>query len=341
MIDLPKLGAVTRRRFLTISAAMAGTAAVSLCHAKAQTGPGSGAAFETFTWHGVALGAQASLTLQHRDEGKAKAAIVACVAECARLEAIFSLHRPDSAISQLNANGVLREAPADLRRVLGEAVLLAGQSHGYFDPTIQPLWDCYTSHFERATNDRSGPPPHKVAEARALVDWRAVNVSQSTVRFAKPNMAVTLNGIAQGYITDRVADLLRNEGFEHVLVNMGELAALGPKFDGASWHVQIPDPLKGDTLATLAMAGGAVATSSFTGFSFDESGEFGHIFDPRSGLPAKVATSVTVVSETAARADGLSTAIAAGAEPRPLLGQDRALIQYARGAPPIWITGEA
>ena len=45
-------------------------------------------------------------------------------------------------------------------------------------------------------------------------------------------MAITLNGIAQGYITDKVGDLLRAAGFEHVLVNMGEQLAIGPKWSG-------------------------------------------------------------------------------------------------------------
>lgn len=100
---------VTRRRLLTIAAAAAGCATIGLRPARA-------GAVASYTWHGVALGANASLTLQHTDESIAKAAIASCLEEVARLEAVFSLHRSDSALSQLNAQGTLTAAPHDLRR---------------------------------------------------------------------------------------------------------------------------------------------------------------------------------------------------------------------------------
>lgn len=325
---------VTRRRFIAVSAAIVGACAVGAKRKSAR-------AAQTFTWRGIALGANASLTLQHGDEAAARSAIASCLAEVARLEAIFSLYKADSAIAALNANGRLDDAPADLRRLLADALRLSGESNGAFDPTVQPLWQCYADHFSAGTGDPAGPSAETIARARNLINWRDVAISAGSIVLARPGMAITLNGMAQGYITDRVGDLLRTMGFSNVLVNMGEQLALGPKWDGEAWQVQIAEPYSGEgSLATLSLTNGAVATSSYTGFSFDPAGRFGHIIESASGRPAQTWQSVTVLAPGAARADGLSTAIAAsGTETdwRPVLGSARALVQPVRHGAVRWL----
>lgn len=333
--SIAPLAPVTRRRLLTIAAAAAGCAAFGLRPARAATAA-------SYTWHGVALGANASLTLQHPDESIAKAAIASCLEEVARLEAVFSLHRSDSALSQLNAQGALTAAPHDLRRLLADALRLASQTAGRFDPTIQPLWQCYADHFARNPQDAAGPAIAQLDAARALVDWRGVEMAGSAIRLARRGMAVSLNGMAQGYITDRVGDLLRGAGFTHVLVNMGEQLAIGPKWNGESWNIAITDPSDATrTLASLTTSQGALATSSPRGFAFDAHGRYTHIFDTRAGRPSEAFTSVSVLADSAAYADGLSTAIAASSADTDwsgILGSTRVLVQTAPGAPARWLT---
>ena len=70
-------------------------------------------------------------------------------------------------------------------------------------------------------------------DLRALVDFRQIDCSAAAIGFARPGMAITLNGIAQGYLTDAIADLLRNEGFETAVADLGELRALGRHPKGA------------------------------------------------------------------------------------------------------------
>ena len=124
-------------------------------------------------------------------------------------------------------------------------------------------------------------------------------------------MAVSLNGIAQGYITDRIAELLRRNGFENVLVNLGEIRGVGGHPSGRRWSVGIaitPD----DTGAsrTLEIADQAVATSAPMGTPLNTSGTAHHLFDPRTGACAAHHQSVTVTAQTAALADAYSTAFA-------------------------------
>ena len=70
---------------------------------------------------------------------------------------------------------------------------------------------------------KAGEAEDALAAALALVDWRAVEVDAGNKRvsFARPGMGLTLNSGAQGYITDRVAEVLRAHGFDRMLVDMG------------------------------------------------------------------------------------------------------------------------
>lgn len=303
---------IDRRRFIAIAAAAGGAGLL----------PGRvlGRALETVTWRGVALGAEASLALQHPDRAEAGAAIEAALAEVARLEAIFSLFRADSALVRLNAAGRLDEAPADFRILLAEALHLAKRTDGAFDPTIQPLWTLYARHFTQPGAAPDGPPAQDVAAALQCVGWQNVAMDGARIRLLRPGMALTLNGIAQGYITDKVGDLLRARGFTHVLVNMGEQLALGPREDGTPWTVGIADPAAPDrALAHLPVAGGAMATSGGYGLRFDPDGRLPHVLDPRTGWPATRWASMTVVAARATLADGLSTALSVAPDAAALL----------------------
>lgn len=299
MTDAMRLSTpVNRRRFISIAAAFAGVAAIGLRLARARP-------LQTVTWRGVALGAPATLILQHPSEAEAKDAINACLAEVARLEAIFSLHRIDSVLVRLNAVGALQDAPADLRVLLTRALSIAARSGGAFDPTIQPLWQFYAERREAGSSIN----PDDVDRVRERVGWQKVRIEGTAIRFAQPGMAVTLNGIAQGYITDKAGDILRARGFEHVLVDMGEQLAVGAKLDGTAWHVGIRDPEReGRVMETVSIRSGAIATSSNKSVGSGGLG-FPHIINPHTGRPADQWTNVTVVAESATQADGLSTAL--------------------------------
>ncbi len=252
---------VSRRRFIVAAAAAAGSGLLPHM-AAART-------VKTFDWRGVALGAEATLTLQHYDEVEARGAIAACLAEIARLEMIFSLHRPDSALSMLNRMGRIEDAPHDLRILLAEALHLAAATQGAFDPTIQPLWTLYARHFDDPAADAGGPTAKEISRAQALAGWQDVSIWGSQIVLSRNGMAITLNGIAQGYITDKVGDVLRARGFHHVLVNMGEQLATGPKWDGVAWNVGIVDPTSAaSVIEEFPLHQGAVATSGGMGCRF-------------------------------------------------------------------------
>jgi len=281
---------LSRRRFLTISAAAAGCMIV----------PGLAAAStRDLVWKGTAFGATASIRLAGMNSGEAKRLIALCRAEIERMESIFSLYRTDSALVRLNAGGKLDNPPLDMVALLSQAAAIHQQTNGAFDPTIQPAWTRLAENSSKETSNAPALP----------IGFDHVTRSTSRIVYTKPGMAMTLNGIAQGYATDRIADLLKSQGLNNVLVEVGEIRALGNKSDGKPWSVGIADTSDRDVIVDrIALADRAIATSSPLGTTVDAAGTIGHILQPQTGQPGGQWRQVSVIAPTATVADGLSTA---------------------------------
>lgn len=289
---------IARRRFIHIGAALAAVAfvpAAALASAPVRR------------WSGSALGAHASIELVGADAAHADATFAAVEQEIARLEALFSLYRTDSALSRLNATGRLETPEADFLRLLALVRSVHAETGGLFDPTVQPLFAAYAAHYAGGRTDAL--PAIELANCLKLVGFDQLVFDEDAVRFSRPGMAMTLNGVAQGYITDRVADLLRARGFDNVLLDIGEIQALGAGRDGRGWKVGLAAGPNSDALsATLRLKDRAVATSMMDGTVLDAAGRIGHILHPRKGAVVSAFSAVSVVAPEAALADALSTA---------------------------------
>ena len=287
----------TRRRFIGISAAAAGLALLPF-------GAIAGAQGEAVRWHGRALGAPAELIVHHHDRARAERLVARAAAEIARLERIFSLYMPDSALSTLNRQGALAAPPPELVELLERSRAVWALTDGVFDPTVQPLWRAYADHFAAPGADPAGPSQERIANALAFVGFDGVGFNRDRIAFARSGMALTLNGIAQGFITDRIVELLRAGGVTSTLADIGEIRALGRRPDGTPWRVGIA----GDDGTGMELVDRAIATSAPGGFRFAGAGSSGHILDPRSGAAPALHDAVSVLAPEAATADALATA---------------------------------
>ncbi len=291
---------VNRRRFLRIAAV--NTAAVGLLGLGAMS-PLRAATAEPRRWRGIGLGGEVGIDLYGgvADDG----IFEACRREMLRLERIFSLYDDRSALSRLNAAGRLANPPAELLEVLRLARHVSEVSEGAFDVTIHPLCEALAA----GEGDEA-----QLQQILTKVNFRALSLSDELVRLAQPGMAVTLNGIAQGYITDRVAAVLAAAGYTAALVDLGEKRALGSHPANRPWQVGIRAPA-GNGLAGVAQlqAGEAIATSGGYGQVYATGGRH-HLLDARRGESREQWASVSVIAPTAAVADALSTALAV-AEP--------------------------
>lgn len=305
---MTRIRPVARRRVLQIAAAAGG---LSLA--------GAGSLFllrpdkhiKPQRWQGTALGAQASITLYHHNSETGARLIRSAVAEINRLEQIFSIYRADSYLALLNRNGVLVAPPPELVQLLAQAHGYSEVTDGAFDVTVQPLWSLYANHFAQPDADPAGPSDEDIRRALASIDYQAVEIGTERITFCRPEMAVTLNGIAQGWITDRVAELLREGGLENVLVDLGEIRGIGGHPDGQPWTAGLRDPFVNNRIArTVALRTAALATSGGYGYQFDPAGRYNHLFDPRTGLSSNHYASISVLAPTATEADAVSTALA-------------------------------
>ncbi len=283
---------LSRRRFLTISAGAATATALA----------GPVGATPLFRWQGMALGASASITLAHPD---AENIVARARQEIARLEGVFSLFQSESALGRLNRQGRLANPPFELLECLGLCGAVHAATEGAFDPTVQPLWALHA----RAAASGTFPHADEIEATLAQVGWQHLVYDATEIRFRRPGMALTLNGIAQGYIADRVALLLRREGLTDVLVDTGEMRAIGAMpSDPKGWPVslQVGDTTLPNALRLREMA---LASSAPLGTVLDAAGRVGHVMDPLTGRSAPARWQlVSITAPRAAVADGLSTA---------------------------------
>lgn len=272
---------LNRRRFLTIAAAAAATPAAAMASGPAR-------------WTGWALGGAVSMQLVGVDDRTARPLFAEVEAELARLEDIFSLYRTESELSRLNRDGALTAPSPELLEVLSLCDALNTASQGAFDPTIQPLWQALATRADDAD----------LARSRAAVGWSGLRFDGQRIVLPQDG-ALTLNGIAQGAITDRIAALLRARGLRDVMVAMGEIAAMGHRADGQDWLVGIATP-EGEMVRKLRLSDRALATSVPRAMRIGEAA-IGHILNPQ-GQAARNAL-VSVSAPAAALADGLSTTL--------------------------------
>lgn len=252
---------MNRRRFLALSAA----ALASPAHAQTR-------------WQGRAFGADCTLTL-FGPTRQAEAALATLPTLIEAIEADFSLHRP-SALTSLNATGRLADPSPAFRALTDLADAIHRLTDGAFDPSVQPLW-------QAAAEGRPNLAP---------IGWHRVRRDGGIALDA--GMALTFNGIAQGFGADAVRAHLAAHGFDHALIDMGEMAALGGPF-----RFGLGDPAHGQ-LATRTLTGTAIATSSPMATL---AGGQPHILHPQ-GLPPHWST-VSVEATSATLADALSTAL--------------------------------
>ncbi len=294
-----------RRRFIKILASSA--AGLSLGQLSAAR---TVASLQPVIWRGYTLGAEGSFTLYTEDRTSAQTVLKHCFAEIRRLESLFSLYQPNSELCQLNRTGRL-DAPAPEWQALLDA---AGQAHqlsqGLFDPTIQPLWQAYAQHFEQSPNATEGPSEAALGAALARTGWQHLNYAADTIQFDQPNMQLTLNGIAQGFITDHISNILSNAGYQHVLIELGETRAIGPHPEQRPWSIGIKDAQQPEQIHEVAeLDNQALATSGSYGSPFSMDGKYHHLLDPISGRPSTRWQSLSVIAPTATQADALSTGL--------------------------------
>jgi thiamine biosynthesis lipoprotein len=232
------------------------------------------------------------------------------------LESQLSVFRETSEVSIINRTAATGAVKVE-RELFGLLLLareLSRETEGAFDITTGPLTRCW------GFLKREGriPDPSELEAARSLIgiDKVLLNEDDRTVRFARAGVEINLGSIGKGYALDRIGKSMRSRGVRSALVSGGSssVLAIGSGARGEGWVVGVRDPRKSSSrMATLRLRHCAMGTSGSSEQYFEYEGKrYGHIIDPRSGLPAEGVLGVTVIAPSAARADALATAFYVG-----------------------------
>ena len=255
----------------------------------------------------VMLGTFVDVSVAGVSSMQASDALCLAFAEASRLERVFSRHDGGTPVSELNRAGRLRAAPAELVRVVNRSLFYGALTGGSFDVTVQPMIDLFRAH--RNPSGELTLDDSELRAARALVGRRGLQVSGTDSSFARSGMGITLDGIAKGYIADRVSAVLTSAGVKNHLVNAGgDIMASGHKSPGVPWRVAVQSPTGPTYAGELSLSGKAIATSGSYEIYYDASRRHHHLINPASGFSPAVG-SVSVVAGTAMEADTLATAL--------------------------------
>ncbi len=253
---------------------------------------------------GFALDTVVTITVYDAGQAKAETALSAAFSEIERLESLLSVTRESSDVVRLNtANGQPITVSEETAEVLSLALHYAQVSDGALDITIRPvsqLWD-----FSAETI----PNAQALQQAVSLVNYHNLATDGQTVTLTEG--AVDLGGVAKGYIADRVAAVLKEQGVRAALVDLGgNIVAVGNKA-GQPFRIGIKNPSSPDSLCAIVEGCDvSVVTSGIYERGFDKDGvRYHHLLDPSTGMPVQNSlASVTVVCQRSADADALSTA---------------------------------
>jgi thiamine biosynthesis lipoprotein len=253
-----------------------------------------------------AMGTVVNVAVLDSSQDRAAEAIDRTFATMGRTVDLLNRYDDASALGVLNAESRLSAAPDELLQVLHRARAVNLLSQGAFDVTVAPLIDAFREHRDAGREGLPGEATLRAAQAR--VNASGVVIHGRDVHL-HDGVALTLDGIAKGYVVDAMAAALTAMNVSGFLINGGGDIRTGGTRDGAQpWRVGVRDPdNEHEELDVLPLFDGAVATSGSYEIYFDRERTHHHIVSSAGVSPGE-ASSVTVRAPNAMLADALATA---------------------------------
>jgi FAD:protein FMN transferase len=261
----------------------------------------------------LAMGSSLNLTAWTTDEAAAHAAFEAVSQEFDRLDRLMSVWKDDSDVLRVNAAAGDHpvRVSAEVIDVLKTARDVSEATSGTFDVTFGALSDVWKFDQDQ---DGSIPSAEQIRQRLSLVNYRDVILDEqmSTVFLRRTGMRIHLGGIGKGYAVDRAVAILRQRGLRDFLIQAGGDLYAGGRRGDRPWKLGIADPrnASGEPFATVELSDSTFSTSGdYERFFMRDGVRYHHILDLRTGQPARLCRSVTLVTNRAVVADALAKGV--------------------------------
>lgn len=255
------------------------------------------------------LGTVVTITIYDKD---AEELMNGSMSEIERLENLLSGNIKDSEISRINSAAGIEgvEISAETLEVIIKGMEYYETSGGLFDISIGPLVDLWGI----GTTNAKVPTQDEIDIARAKMGIDPIARDGNKVMLLNEGMKIDVGGIAKGYIADKVAQYLKDNGCDAAVINLGgNVLTVGEKPDGTKWRVGIQNPFgkTGEYLRVVEVEEKSVVTSgSYERFFVEDGITYHHILDPNTGYPVDTdIAGVSIISNRSVDGDGLSTTV--------------------------------
>jgi len=223
------------------------------------------------------------------------------------IDASMSLYKPNSLISSFNSADTKKvKLDEHMYKVIQASLKYHKVTNGYFDVTVFPLlklWGFGPDGF------RFNPSKSQVDSVLRHVGREKLVLGGKYLKKRNKNVAIDLNGIAQGYTVDVLSKYLVQKKITSFIVEVGgEIYCQGEKPSGEMYKIEIQRP-GNDTKGCykISLKNKAITTSgSYEKYRVVDGKPISHHIDPKTGYPLTNNTlSATVIANTAMEADAL------------------------------------
>ncbi|WP_396218336.1 FAD:protein FMN transferase [Flavobacterium sp.] len=258
------------------------------------------------------LGSPFEITVVAKDTVEGNYYVNSAVNEVKRIENLISDWIPTTQISQVNQNAgiVPIKVNNEVFELVERALKISKLTDGAFDisyASMDKIWKFDGSMKEMPTPEAIKKSVERIGYEKIILDTK-----NKTIFLKDAGMKLGLGGIGQGYIADKVKEVLQAKGCTAGIVNVsGDINTWGSQIDGKPWTVGVVNPVnKNKVFATFPLIDSAVETSgSYEKYVTFNNIRYSHIIDPRTGYPATGVVSVSVFAKQTEIADALATGV--------------------------------
>lgn len=261
------------------------------------------------TEQGLVFGTQYKVTYRHSSSLKQEVEH-----SLALVDSALSMFNEESVISEVNSSRTTMVTDSLFLKVFRRAMEISDWTDGAFDITVAPAVNAWGFGFKHA----QAICQQTIDSLKEITGYQKVHEQNGMIDKHDVRIMLDCSAIAKGFGSDVVADLLRSNGVQDFMVEIGgEIVLSGENPHGEAWNIGISKPiddslsLNNEIMTIVHLTDLAMATSgNYRNFYLRDGRKYAHTIDPHTCTPVSHnLLSATVFANDCATADALATAM--------------------------------